>query len=108
MINEKKDVKPVDEEMTLSDIVENEEDKKILEPVKPIKTNKGDLPYTFGYITVDQALMRKEPDENSAVVSVLKKNDAVIIDPNGDVGKFCRVTAKISIGYILKSQFIIK
>ena len=108
MINEKKDVKSVEEEMTLSDIIENEEDKKILEPDTRTKAFKGDLPYTFGYIIVDQALMRKEPDENSAVVSVLKKNDAVIIDPNGDAGKFCRVTAKISIGYILKSQFIIK
>ena len=104
MINEKKNYEP-DEEITIADIVENEEDKKILEPVKPVKK---DRPYTFGYIIVDTALMREEPDENSKVVTILKKDDAVIIDPNGDAGDFTKITAHISVGYILKSQYEIR
>lgn len=94
-----------DEEMTLADVVENEEDKKILAPVKPVKSNS---PYIFGYITVDTAFMRKEPNENSEVITILKKGEAVIIDPNGDAGDYSKITAHISVGYILKSQYILK
>lgn len=94
-----------DDEMTLADVVENEEDKKILKPVKSVKS---DSPYIFGYITVDTAFMRKEPDENSEVITVLKKGEAVIVDPNGDTGDYSKITAQISVGYILKSQYILK
>lgn len=94
-----------DEEMTLADVVENEEDKKILAPVKPVKSNS---PYIFGYITVDAAFMRKEPNEDSEVITILKKGEAVIVDPNGDAGDYSKITAQISVGYILKSQYILK
>ena len=104
MINEKKNYEP-DEEITIADIVENEEDKKILEPVKPVN---NDMPYKFGYVTVDNVYMRAEPDEDSIVITVLNKGDAVIIAPNGDAGKFTKITAKVAVGYILKSQYEIR
>lgn len=106
MIHEKKDLQPVEEEMTLADIVENEEDKKILEPV--VKEVKKDNPFIIGIITADTAFMRKEPEDNATIITTLIKDDAVIVDPNGDVGDYALVTAKITMGYILKSQFKIK
>ena len=95
MITEKKDTKPV-EEITIADIVENEEDKKILEPVKSKKINKTRV----GIVIPNSLFVRKEIDPNSEIVLFLKKGDAVVIDENGTTDEFYHITAECAIGYV--------
>ena len=93
--------------VSIADIIENKEDKKILEPiVKPKKTKKRP-PYTIGIVTVDKAYIMSEPDEYSEFVSVLKKGEAAIIEDDSDKDYY-KVTANIKVGYILKNQIEIK
>ena len=109
MIREKKtEEKPeeesVNEEITLADIVENEEDKKILEPVKE-ETVKSD--FIIGITTKDGVMLRKDPDENGQVLYVLKKDEGVVINHDFDTSKFYFVSAKSALGYILKDEITI-
>ncbi len=93
--------------VSIADIVENKEDKKILEPIVKPKETKKRTPYTIGIVTVDKAYVMSEPDEYSEIVSVLKKGEAAIIDGDSDKDYY-KITANIKVGYILKNQIEIK
>lgn len=107
MIHDKKKEEPV-EEMTLADIVENEEDKKILEPVevKAPVTAKSDK-YIMGVADKDGVFIRKEADDNSSILYILKKGEYVIINHDLDTDKYYYVSIKSVIGYVLKSEISI-
>lgn len=104
MITEKKDSKPI-EEIAIADIVENEEDKKLLEPVKPtIKSNR----IRVGTVIPASLLVRKELDPNSEIVLFLRKGDAVSIDENGSTNEFYYITAKSVIGFVPVNSIEVK
>ena len=94
----------VNEEITLADIVENEEDKKILEPVKE-ETKQSKI--IIGITTKDGVMLRKEADENGQVLYVLKKGEGVVINHDFDTNKFYFVSAHSSLGYVLKDEITI-
>jgi hypothetical protein len=98
---------PDENNIALADIVEDEKDKKILEPVIKPKTEKKRSPYKMGIVIVHTAYLMKEPDEYSDIISVLKKGDAVIIEDDTDE-QYYKVTANIKVGYILKNQIEMK
>ena len=98
---------PDENNITLTDIVEDEKDKKILEQTIKPKGEKKRPPYTIGIVTVDKAYIMSEPDEYSEFVSVLKKGEAAIIEDDSDKDYY-KVTANIKVGYILKNQIEIK
>jgi len=90
------------EEISLSEIVENEEDKKILEPVK--KVNKVGH-YIIGIANANNVYVRKEPDKYSEIVYILKNGATVTIDPNDETYDYFKVTVESVVGYVLK-EFI--
>ena len=98
---------PDENNIALADIVEDEKDKKILEPVIKPKVEKKRSPYKMGIVIVKTAYLMKEPDEYSDIISVLKKGDAVIIEDDSDE-QYYKVTANIKVGYILKNQIEMK
>lgn len=93
--------------IALTDIVEDEKDKKVLEPAIKPKAEKKRSPYKMGLVIINTAYLMKEPDEYSDIISVLKKGDAVIIEDDTDE-EYYKVTANIKVGYILKNQIEIK
>ena len=102
----------LENEQTLSDIVENEEDKKFLEPVKPVeevveKPAKKPGKMLIGKVSVDKTRLRKEPEEYSDVRRLLKKGDIVVVDRNKEFDKYYLVTAYGSVGYVSKEAIII-
>lgn len=99
----------LENEQTLSDIVENEEDKKFLEPVKEIVEKPAKKPgkMLIGKVSVDKTRLKTEPEEYSDVRRLLKKGDIVIIDRNKEFDKYYLVTAYGSVGYISKDAIII-
>ena len=98
---------PDENNIALADIVEDEKDKKILEPTIKPKAEKKRSPYKIGIVIVNTAYLMKEPDEYSDIISVLKKGDAVIIEDDSDE-QYYKVTANIKVGYILKNQIEMK
>lgn len=94
-------VESVKEELTLADIVENEEDKKILEPV----IVNSSLP-SMGFAVKDGVMLRKEPD--GQVLYILKKGEGVIINHNFDTSEHYYASAKSSLGYVLKDEITFK
>ena len=104
--DKKKEEASVEEELTLADIVENEEDKKILEPVKvetPVKTDK----YIIGVADKDGVFIRKEADETASILYILKKGECVIINHNNDTNDYYYASIKSVIGYVLKKDITI-
>ena len=102
MITEKKDKKysePVEEEnVTLAEIIENEDDKKILEPVKDVKSGM-----VVGYVIPKVAYARKEPKSGSEIVLFLKQGEKVVIDLDKSTGDYY----KNSVGYVLKTDIAV-
>lgn len=92
---------PLENETPLSDIVENKEDKEILKPA-PKKKSK----FTFGYVTVPTAFLRKEADEDSEILTILRKGEAMLIDK--EVDDFYYGTINTKVGYVPKEQMEIK
>lgn len=102
----------LENEQTLSDIVENEEDKKFLEPVKPVeevveKPVKKPGKMLIGKVSVEKTRLKKEPEEYSDVRRILKKGDIVVIDRNKEFDEYYLVTAYGSVGYVSKDAIII-
>lgn len=90
-------------EMELSEIVENEEDKKILEPVKNTVSS-----IVIGYVIADRAFVRSEPNNNSDILCILKKNETLAVDSSSIGQDYYMVTVKSIIGYVAKTQITIK
>lgn len=107
MITEKKDkkfVEPTEEEnVTLAEIVENEEDKNILEPVKTIKS---DDELVTGIVTSKIAYVRQEPKPHTPVLLFLKHGETVVIDTIGSTDDYYKISGNIS-GYTLKSDIAV-
>lgn len=92
---------PLENETPLTDIIVNEEDKKILKPVKEIRRG-----FTFGYVLTNGTFLREEPDKFGTIVSILKKNDVVTID--SEKKDFYYGSANGRIGYVQKDQIEIR
>lgn len=99
----------LENEQTLSDIVENEEDKKFLEPVEKVveKPAKKRRKMLIGKIKNDRTRLRKEPEEYTDVLSLLRKGDLVIIDENKTFDEYYLVTSHGVVGYVSKDAIII-
>lgn len=99
----------LENEQTLSDIVENEEDKRFLEPVEEVVEKPAKKPgkMLIGKVSVDKTRLKTEPEEYSDVRRLLKKGDIVIIDRNKEFDKYYLVTAYGSVGYVSKDAIII-
>ena len=102
----------LENEQTLSDIVENEEDKKFLEPVEEVKevvekSAKKPGKMLIGKVSVEKTRLKKEPEEYSDVRRILKKGDIVVIDRNKEFDEYYLVTAYGSVGYVSKDDIII-
>jgi regulator of RNase E activity RraA len=92
-----------EENITLADIVETEEDKKILEPVveKPVENKPL---YIVGKAIPVNLYVRKEPDTRSDIILFMKKGDTAVIDVNGSTKDYYMITANSVIGYVPKDQ----
>lgn len=91
-----------EENITLSEIVDNETDKKILEPViKPVKKSSK---YILGKALADHTFVRKEADYESEIVYFLKKDKVVTINPDFESEEFYKVTADSAVGYVPKDE----
>ena len=99
----------LENEQTLSDIVENEEDKKFLEPVEKVVEKPAKKPgkMLIGKITKDRTRLRKEPEEYTDVLSLLRKGDLVIVDENKTFDEYYLVTSHGVVGYVSKDAIII-
>jgi hypothetical protein len=99
----------LENEQTLSDIIENEEDKKFLEPVKEVVEKPAKKPgkMLIGKVSVEKTRLKKEPEEYSDVRRLLKKGDIVVIDRNKEFDEYYLVTAYGSVGYVSKDAIII-
>ena len=99
----------LENEQTLSDIIENEEDKKFLEPVEEVVEKPAKKPgkMLIGKVSVEKTRLKKEPEEYSDVRRLLKKGDIVIVDRNKEFDKYYLVTAYGSVGYVSKEAIII-
>lgn len=85
-------------EMSIADIVTNEEDKKILEPAKPKKKR-----IVIGTVICDQLFLREEPDKESDVLYIMPKGEHVAI--MDELSDFYKVTVNGVTGYCAK-EFI--
>lgn len=92
-----------EKEMSIADIVTNEEDKKVLEPVKSKKKKT-----IIGVVNCDQLFLREEPDRESDALNVLVKDSAVVIDEDGSTSDFYKVVANGIVGYCVKEFITIK
>lgn len=95
------------DDKTVDEVVENKEDKKILEPVAEPKVNKKNAPYRIGTVTVNIVDVLEKPEKYSDIVTILKKGDTAIIEDDSDANYY-KVMANIKIGYILKNQIKVK
>ena len=100
MIHDKKKEEPVEEEITLADIVENEEDKKILEPVveEKVAPKKNDNRYIMGFAIKDGVFIRKQPDGYAEIIYMLRKGEPVMINHDNDTTEYYYVSAKSVLG----------
>lgn len=85
-------------EMSIADIVTNEEDKKILEPVKAKKKR-----IVIGAVICDQLFLREEPDKESDILYIMPKGEHVAI--MDELSDFYKVTVNGVTGYCAK-EFI--
>lgn len=92
-----------EKEMSIADIVTNEEDKKVLEPVKSKKKKT-----IIGIVNCDQLFLREEPDRESDALNVLIKDSAVVIDEDGSTSDFYKVVAGGIVGYCVKEFITVK
>lgn len=92
-----------EKEMSIADIVTNEEDKKVLEPVKSKKKKT-----IIGIVNCDQLFLREEPDRESDALNVLVKDSAVVIDEDGSTSDFYKVVANGIVGFCVKEFITIK
>lgn len=92
---------PLENETPLSDIVENAEDKKILEP-KPKKKNKS----TFAYVTAKMAYVRSEAEDDSDIIGIVREGDAMLVADELD--EFYYGTINTVLGYVPKNQMEIR
>lgn len=83
-------------EMSIADIVTNEEDKKILEPVKAKKKR-----IVIGTVTCDSLFLRAEPDKESDILYIMPKGERVAL-MDGDTADFYKVTVNGVTGYCVK------
>ena len=90
-------------EISIADIVTNEEDKKVLEPVKSKKKKT-----IIGIVNCDQLFLREEPDRESDALNVLMKDSAVVIDEDGSTSDFYKVVANGIVGFCVKEFITIK
>ena len=91
-------------EMSISDIVTNEEDKKILEPVPTKKRNRA----VIGVVNCDSLFLRDEPDSDGDVIHIMKKDDTVSIDINGSTNDFYKATVDNVSGFCMKKFITIQ
>ena len=85
-------------EISIADIVTNEEDKKILEPVKPKKKRT-----VIGTVISDSLFLRDEPDKESDILYIMPKGEHVAIME--ELSDFYKVTVNGVTGYCVK-EFI--
>ena len=106
MIHDKKKEEPVEEEITLADIVENEEDKKILEPVveEKVAPKKNDSKYIMGFAIKDGVFVRQEPEGYSEILYILKQGEPVLINHDKDTTEYYYMSIKSVLGYVLKDE----
>lgn len=107
MISYEKSEEPIENNVTLAEVVESEEDKKILEPVYKPGVKKKNKPFKIGVVISDTADLKEEPEKYAELITILKKGDAAVIDDDSDP-EYYKVTASIKVGYILKSQLEVK
>ena len=92
--------------------INEEETPEIIEDVEEVVEETieepNDLEYIVGKITADTSYMRKEPIKTSSINLILRKRDVVIIDKNGDIGNYYKVTAQTKVGYVLKNDVVIE
>lgn len=93
----------------LENKIENENNKKVLEPVKKVveKQNKRPVKMLIGKIANDRTRLRKEPEEYTDVLSLLRKGDLVVVDRNEILDDYYLVTAHGIVGYVSKDAIII-
>ena len=94
-------VEPLENETTLSEIVENVEDKKIPES-KPKKKNKS----IFAYVTAKMAYIRSDADDDSDIIGVVREGDAMLVADELD--EFYYGTINTVLGYVSKNQMEIR
>lgn len=85
-------------EISIADIVTNEEDKKILEPEKPKKKR-----IAIGTVICDSLFLREEPDKESDILYIMPKGEHVAIME--ELLDFYKVTVNGVTGYCVK-EFI--
>ena len=88
-------------EITIADIVTNEEDKKTLTPVNTSKKKK----IIIGTVNCDNLFLREEPDKESDALYVMHKGEAVSINLDESTSTFYKVTVSGTIGFCVK-EFI--
>lgn len=91
-------MKKDEENITLAEIVNNEEDRKILEE-KPVKKNSK---YNIGKVISNMAFVRVEPDNESEITYILRKGNIVTINPNVDIPEYYKVSIDSAVGYVPK------
>lgn len=82
-------------EMSIADIVTNEKDKKILEPVK---TKKNRI--LIGTVICDRLFLREEPNKESDILYIMPKGECVAI--MGESSYFYKVIVNGVTGYCVK------
>lgn len=89
---------PLENETPLSEIVDDVEDKKILEPKKENKSR-----YTFGYVISNGVYFREQPNKYANIICILKKDDVLLVDK--EESGYYYGTANGRAGYVEK-EFI--
>ena len=96
-------VEPMDNNISIAEIVDNEEDKKILEQPEPVKN--GPKPaYLIGYIVPERSFLRSEANIYSDILAFLSKNKGLVINLDNSTEDFYYVTVDCKNGYVIKSD----
>lgn len=90
------------QEMVIADIVENEEDKKLLEPVQEYVEN------SMGRVIAKMAYIRDNPNNRGNVIAIVKYNDTVSIAADGSTIDYYKVTGAGKVGFIKKDEITVE
>lgn len=89
-------------------IEETEEITKSVEKIESASPVKKSNKYIVGIANKNGVFVRKEADGESDILYILKKDKAVIVDPNTLSDNYYRVTVESVIGYASKNEITIK
>lgn len=96
-------VEPIENSISIAEIVDNEEDKKILGQPEPVK-NSPKPAYLIGYIISERSFLRSEANIYSDILAFLSKNQGLVIDLDNSTEDFYYVTVDCKNGYVIKSD----